>query len=198
MESAAFLVVVSLHSQSPVSSAAELVWDRRPTHWIIFCMNCQEWNPDGKYRINGGRITIVGSFGWITPCRALNIPRNFSEAKRNGGEGPTDQIREGTSPSEQGQRRFLDSWRLGPSGWNKFVNATMRVQLGHLRLEQSLHARSHEFGINIPIEPGPLQCQAASLEIPRVGQDDSRFEGTITTFLTNILKESAWNLIHKT
>lgn len=65
---------------------------------------------------------------------------------------------------------------------------------GIIRLEQSFHALSHRRRIHLHIEPVPLQSETSSVEIPRVGKYDGRFEGTITALFADILHESAKNI----
>lgn len=47
------------------------------SHRIIFCMDRQEWNPDGKQRVYRRCIAIIGSFGWVAPCWSLHMSVEF-------------------------------------------------------------------------------------------------------------------------
>lgn len=38
---------------------------------VIFGLDYEERNLDSKHRVDGRGITIVSTFRWVTPCRAL-------------------------------------------------------------------------------------------------------------------------------
>lgn len=43
------------------------------TYRVICCMKSEDRNSDCKERVTRGCISVVGSFCWITPSRALEL-----------------------------------------------------------------------------------------------------------------------------
>jgi len=68
-----------LRLQSPVPIRHGTILLGAP-HWIVFCVDCQEWDPDGQQRVDGWCITIIRSLGRISPSWTLHMPASVSEA----------------------------------------------------------------------------------------------------------------------
>lgn len=55
------------------------------SYWIVFGMDCQEWDSDGKQRIHRRSVTIIGSLCWIPPCRTLHMSSAISTMRAREG-----------------------------------------------------------------------------------------------------------------
>jgi hypothetical protein len=58
-------------------SATRPAHGRRHTHRIVLSMNGKERNSDGQHRVHRRSVSVVSTYGRITPCRALHQTIEF-------------------------------------------------------------------------------------------------------------------------